>query len=529
MPRGPSGGGEELSEFEKQRAANIAERDALLKKLTAEAQTTGLFPKPAPVKKKAAPKKPKPEKKEPTAPRRTSARLAGLTADSEIAKRKADQQYEQEKRDEQAKRMRISGDLNVGDIVVGGQGWNGTGLGTDIVRLPARPHVRTFGEDDVKQTTDKELKVLRERMSGLNLWDQWEPNRKSCTPDPFRSFYTQSDPEAGIKITPERIYAMQFHPTESKPLIFAGDKLGNLGILDASQAPEDSVKREEEDEDQDDPDPVITTIKPHTRTISAMHFHPMDPSKLYTASYDSSIRALDLEKSVAAEVYAPASPSAEEPLSGVDMAPEDPHVAYFTTLDGVFGHHDLRTKSDDKSGTVTYQLSDKKIGGFSLCPTQPHYFATASLDRSMRLWDLRKLAKKHPTPVGEHVSSLSVSHAAFNSSGQVATTSYDNSVKIYDFNTKGFSSWKPGHTIPDEEMNPDRVIRHNCQTGRWVTMYGLFLFFYPPAFIFLLFFSFFFLFFLSSSLTHTNFALVVSVPNGRPHPKIPSSGSASET
>lgn len=182
MPPGGSGGGEELSEFEKQRAANIAERDALLKKLTSEAQTAGLFPKPtAAPKKKPAPKKPKPENKEPPAPRRTSARLAGLTADSEVAKRKADQYHEQDKREEQAKRMRVSGDLNMGDIVVGGQTWDAAGLGADVTRGPSRPYMRTFGEEDVKKTTDKELKALRERMSGLRLWEPWEPNRMSRT------------------------------------------------------------------------------------------------------------------------------------------------------------------------------------------------------------------------------------------------------------------------------------------------------------------------------------------------------------
>lgn len=268
---------------------------------------------------------------------------------------------------------------------------------------------------------------------------------------------------------------MSFHPTESKPLVFAGDKIGNLGILDASQEPQtaNGVKRENEDEDEDEdyPDPVITTIKPHARTISAMHVHPMDPSKLYTASYDSSIRALDLEKSVATEAYAPPSLSDDEALSGVDMIPDDPNVLYFTTLEGVFGRHDTRSKG----GTDLYQLSDKKIGGFSLCPTQPHFIATASLDRTMRLWDLRKLSKKDPTAIGTHESSLSVSHAAFNSAGQVATSSYDNSIKIYDFGAKGFSYWKPGHKRTDADMKPSTVVRHNCQTGRWVTMYVFFI------------------------------------------------------
>ncbi|EDN08801.1 conserved hypothetical protein [Histoplasma mississippiense (nom. inval.)] len=461
----------ELSDFEKQRAANIAERDALLKKLTQEAQSSGLFTKgpstkssrlsTQSTKKKSTPRIKK--ENETPVPRRTSSRLAGLTADSEIAKRKAEEQYEAQKAVVQAKRMRVSGDLNVGDIIVGGQKWNGSLLFGGEDAAPPR-YVRTFGEEDIKKTTDKELKSLRERMSGLNLWEPWEPNR--------------------LKITPERIYSMAFHPTETKPLVFAGDKLGNLGIFDASQTRPVAVKTEgdedeDEDEDDPDPDPEITIIKPHARVISAMCLHPSTPSKLYTASYDGSIRALDLEKSVTTEAYAPASKSDEEAVSSIDMAPGDPHLLYFTTLEGFFFRHDTRMsgnghpfydKNTKRSSTDIFQLSEKKIGGFSLCPSQPHLFATASLDRFMRLWDIRHLSRKSPVPIGEHESKLSVSHAAFNSAGQVATTSYDNTVKIHDFGTKGFRSWKPGHTLSDDDMNPITTLRHNCQTGRWVTI-----------------------------------------------------------
>lgn len=289
---------------------------------------------------------------------------------------------------------------------------------------------------------------------------------------------------------------MSFHPTVSKPLVFAGDKLGNLGLVDASQKASKLVKSEDEeeekvaskrkidrnpgdtdpedeDEDVDDPDPIITTLKPHTRTISAMHTHPSVPERLYTASYDSSIRALDLQKSVAVEVYGPADRSEDEPVSGVDMAATDPNVLYFTTLNGAMGRHDTRT---DGSGTEVWQLSEKKIGGFSLNPLSPHYLATASLDRTLKLWDLRKISKKLPTMVGEHESRLSVSHAAFNAVGQVATSSYDDSIKIHSFGVGGTSgleamgTWKSGYLLPDDQMKPETVIRHNCQTGRWVTM-----------------------------------------------------------
>lgn len=265
---------------------------------------------------------------------------------------------------------------------------------------------------------------------------------------------------------------MTFHPSESKPLIFAGDKMGHLGVLDASQEkPISSVKNEDDDEDEDDPDPALTTLKPHTRTISSMHIHPSKPTFLYTASYDSSIREMDLEKTTSVERYAPQSTSTDEPISSVDMAADDPNCLYWTTLDGTFGRYDLRTPRHDNYAVATWQLSEKKIGGFSLCPSHPYYFATASLDRFMRLWDLRKLSHDNPVPVGEHESRLSVSHAAFNSAGQIATSSYDDTLKIYDFGAKGMASWKAGHALSETEMKPDTVVRHNCQTGRWVTMY----------------------------------------------------------
>ncbi|EAW06862.1 WD domain protein [Aspergillus clavatus NRRL 1] len=453
----------ELSEFEKQRLANIAERDALLKKLTLDAQSSGIFPpklaRSSPVsqtkpKKKPAPKKIKKEGEAPVA-RRMSSRLRGIAAESEVAKRKAEEHYEAVQQAERAKRVRKSDAFSFSEMLVSGQKLSADGLiGVDVVtKGVAMPYQRTFGDEDIEKTADKELKRLREEVSGLQLWEAWEPNR--------------------IKVTPERIYTMTFHPSEAKPLIFAGDKMGNLGVLDASQErPVSSIKHEdgdeEEQEDDDDPDPVLTTLKPHTRTISSMHIHPSKPTHLYTASYDSSIRELDLEKTTSVETYAPDSPSDDVPISGIDMAADDPNTLYWTTLDGAFGRYD--TRASRRTAVATWQLSEKKIGGFSLYPTHPHFFATASLDRTMRLWDLRKLSHDDPLPVGEHLSRLSVSHAAFNSAGQVATSSYDDSLKIYDFGAKGIASWEQGHTLSDAEMKPDTVVRHNCQTGRWVTI-----------------------------------------------------------
>lgn len=261
---------------------------------------------------------------------------------------------------------------------------------------------------------------------------------------------------------------MGFHPTPDKPLVFAGDKYGNMGICDCSQG----AVKQEDDEDEDSEGPNITTLKLHTRTIHTFQFSPHDSNALYSASYDSSIRKLDLAKGVAIEVYAPANPNEDAPLSGVELSETDPNMLHFSTLSGEFGMYDMRTPAQKSAGLEIFELSEKKIGGFTLHPLHPHLLATASLDRTLKIWDLRKISGRKgaraPALLGEHVSTLSVSHAAWNSVGQVATASYDDTIKIHDFS--GCGDWSVGKTLTEEEMKPSVVIPHNNQTGRWVTM-----------------------------------------------------------
>ena len=443
----------ELSEYERKRQETIAKNQQILRDLQLNAAQAGLAPKARSSNTSAAgsKKKPKPvaKPKEPPIATRSSSRLRGIVADSDVAKRKAEDEVEAQQLVERAKRQRVTGDLNVDDILLSGKTWDMKGNFLSTVG-PAQPYERTFDPQRSKKTSSKELSALRERLGGLQLWEDIEPSR--------------------IKITPERIYALTCHPTTDKALVFAGDKVGNLGIFDTSQA-KLSIKVEDDEEADDDFEPHITTLKLHSRPISSLQTSLVDTNSLYSSSYDSSIRRLDLNKGVAIEAYAPKDSSADEPLSAVQLSPEDANMLYFSTLDGSFGQHDMRV-APHGSGTQLYSLCDKKIGGFSLHPLQPHIFATASLDRTIKLWDLRKLTgrgeNRVPTLVGTHESKLSVSHAAFNYAGQVVTTSYDDTIKVHTFEDCG--SWKAGHTIDDEEMSPTTIIPHNNQTGRWVTM-----------------------------------------------------------
>lgn len=163
-----------MSAFERKRLENIAANQAIMKDLSTTAKK--IIPKtaaPKPPRSKTPRKREPPVKKEATRPTRTSSRIAGLEADGEGAKRKFEEEFQFAQDEAKAKKMRVAGDLNLSDIAVEGKKW--TNDLTSIMR-GAQPYERTFDESDIKTTTDQELKSLREKMSGLELYKTWEPN-----------------------------------------------------------------------------------------------------------------------------------------------------------------------------------------------------------------------------------------------------------------------------------------------------------------------------------------------------------------
>jgi hypothetical protein len=167
----------EMSAFERKRLENIAANQAILKDLSTSADK--LMPKALPKPKSTSTRKrPAPVKREEVRPTRTSSRIAGLEADSETAKRKAEVEYEFAKEQAKAKKQRVAGDLNFNDIVVEGKKWNKDDNFLSGIMKGAQPNVRTFTEDDIKETTDEGLKALRKKMGGLELYEGYEPNRE---------------------------------------------------------------------------------------------------------------------------------------------------------------------------------------------------------------------------------------------------------------------------------------------------------------------------------------------------------------
>lgn len=173
-----------ISAFERKRLENIAKNNALLNGIVITADkivSKPAAPKPRAKLASATPRKREPVKvrEQPVRATRQSSRLAGLDADSEFLKRKFEVETEVKLEEDKAKRLRVGGDLILGEIKVEGRKWeNGLdGLaGLKGLVRGAQPGVRTFTDDDVEDTKDKGLKELRLRMGALKLYEKWPVN-----------------------------------------------------------------------------------------------------------------------------------------------------------------------------------------------------------------------------------------------------------------------------------------------------------------------------------------------------------------
>ena len=160
---------EDSNEYERLRQENILKNKELLLQLQLDAASVGATKKAAKSSSGSASKpKNRNVKKEPQTPlpRRKSSRLAGLPADSEVAKRKYEESIAALKEAERAKRARVAGDLSF-EIK--------QGL-VDITK--STRFERTFTDENVQETTDKDLRAMRQKMMGLRLYGEHLPNGK---------------------------------------------------------------------------------------------------------------------------------------------------------------------------------------------------------------------------------------------------------------------------------------------------------------------------------------------------------------
>jgi WD40 repeat protein len=514
-----------LSEFEKQRQENIQRNKELLRQLDLESLNDSIKKEvkttPSTTRKKRTTKS-RPVKKEPQAPSRKSRRIAGIKTELENPEESQRiQQQEQEllenkKQLEKLKSTRLFGDFKLIDLITDKKLGNLIFEDKVIGTVPSENSVKTeeseeSGEKDDGDNADEidtteQSKVLQllqnlgQKFSAGDFYDLIKKSTKEYSNEDLQSkrkefdnlsIYQKFDP-LDIKITHNRITSISFHPDTKDRIIVAGDTTGDVGIWAVDAATPDEV-------------PAITILKPHGKSISRIITSPSTPSNILTSSYDGSVRMLDLHKLDSSEVAYLNDPyeTDDYPLgvSDINLCYDNPHILYMTTLSGNFYQYDMRTKFTNVDEKHLVRLHDKKIGSFSINPNRSYQIATASLDRSLRIWDLRKVNKTNgkwsefidqfsPHLYGGFTSRLSISGVDWNHENRLVCNGYDDHIYVFDLNGTHelpiVNEWKVDYVahstktkktkkqdpseLPLDNLVPMNKIRHNCQTGRWVSI-----------------------------------------------------------
>lgn len=341
---------------------------------------------------------------------------------------------------ERKKNFRIAGDIKLGDLI-------GTDklVHTDLSRLSAGDFFKKKEHEEDAELASKVKKEFvddaeDDLFDNLKLYPFFPPNE--------------------IKIVNSRITSLFFHPlTDGPKLIVGGDKEGMLGFWNVKE----TAQSESEGEIPD-----ITNFNLFKSNVGNIGLVPNKVNELFVSSYDGSFRIMDLNGLNCREVF-----YLNPALSGYngisDLKFLDPNLIYFTTLSGEFFKHDLRMKFDESGNNIPLKLADKKIGSMDIDPTNSNTIATGSLDRTLKIWDVRNPIKNENPDllstaniIKQYDSRLSISAVSYSPSDHtLVCNGYDNTIRLFD------SLELNNNTV---EMNPTNTITHNCKTGKWTSI-----------------------------------------------------------
>lgn len=515
-----------VSDLEKKRRENIKRNQDLLKQLNLEDIKNNIA-KDVRVKKEKTSQPRKKPKTEPLVPTRRSRRLQSPQEWLEEDRRKHEQEEQERVRQEkliELRKMKLMGDFSIRDLLSDvslGQLKNELKI-LDGPKQELKPRTRSRRgknvenaneennakeekkvkeEDEVEEVEDaidetdlrnvKILQSLGERFSAGDFYDdirekeQNEPSDLKKVRDEFenKKMYTKVPPPA-IKATNQRISSLHFHPSEKDRLVIAGDTSGFLGLWTVDAQPDD-----------DDNSPVITFVKPHGRMVSKILHNPTNPEHIVTSSYDGSIRTLDINKQKSSEVLHIDDNDVTPWITDCNILAAHPNWLHLVTTDGLLYLHDIRTQFKGLKPAELLRLHDKKILALTVNPNRHYQIATSSLDRTLRVWDLRNISKsnsvstvdtrKSPHLYGAYESRLSVSTVDWNKNDHLVCNGYDDTIRVFDLSgserrNSAISTWsdkyRPGGSkkatdkTPPGGIDPTTTIKHNCQSGRWVSV-----------------------------------------------------------
>eukprot|EP00026_Physarum_polycephalum_P005728 Phypoly_transcript_05766.p1 GENE.Phypoly_transcript_05766~~Phypoly_transcript_05766.p1 ORF type:complete len:358 (+),score=56.82 Phypoly_transcript_05766:91-1164(+) len=157
-----------------------------------------------------------------------------------------------------------------------------------------------------------------------------------------------------IKTVPDRIYNIAVHPSRERIVVAAGDTWGRIGIWNYGTI--DKAATEDN----------TCVYKPHCAPVGGLQFSRCDSSKLFSSSYDGTVRCADLATGMFTQLHIK-----DETRTCLDTHPDSASILFVGGGDGVLTMIDTRTPKVNE-----YEVHQKKIHSVSVCPGDPNIVAT---------------------------------------------------------------------------------------------------------------------------------------------------------
>nr|CAD7589197.1 unnamed protein product [Timema genevievae] len=205
-----------------------------------------------------------------------------------------------------------------------------------------------------------------------------------------------------------------------------------------------------------DSDLSVQVFQPHCGPVNCLSVCEYDQTKLYSTSHDGTVRRADLDKLIFDDIYS----------SDPDIFRS--HTTWHCQVDnnvllvahgtGQVGVVDLR---DSKKPTRWCKCHDRSVRTVQRHPLDEKYFVTSSAVGEARVWDLRTATKPSPKPVCHLAHPKGLTSAFYSPHGSYfLTTCNDDRLRVYD--VRHVSTNKPSVIAST---------KHNNHTGRWLSTF----------------------------------------------------------
>ncbi|XP_026565048.1 WD repeat-containing protein 76 [Pseudonaja textilis] len=300
-------------------------------------------------------------------------------------------------------------------------------------RLPPGPHLM------VATVQEPETDTFLGMWAKISQVEGKKSEESSCNLESYKARLRRMvlREEHVAKVVASRICSVAVHPSESRTLVAAGDKWGQIGLWDLDSGLENGAY----------------VFLPHSQAVSCLHFSPVNPAHLLSLSHDGTLRSGDVTRRVFEEVYRNESHS----LSSFDFLASDASTLVVGTWDGNVAIVDRRTSVPSPEILVDLHSKTRTV---HVHPVSRQYFVAAG-ERNVGIYDARHLKSRSQPVVALNGHSKSVASAYFSpgTGNRVVTTCADDTLRI--FGTHCLSTLAPVLA----------TIRHNNNTGRWLTRF----------------------------------------------------------